>query len=226
MKSIPAILDILDPKLREYTRVEALGPSTEAEIAKVLEGSALDDPKVSARLSELRTIVELVPVKLRQLDAEIAAHHQELEPAIAATARLLNQIAHREEGEQKQKILTTLRGLLPELQEDDSLVGQVYVETPAYRNRISQLSVSNSTYGNPEQKARELVVIARKQNIDISGKLPEPPAQAEASESSEVSREEAEQAAGESEATETGEQTRDFAKERRDKKTFPNRYYS
>jgi len=176
MKTIPAILEIIDAKLKEYARIEALGPATEAEIAKLLEGSALDDPKVSARLSELRTRVELCPVKLRQLDAEIAALQQELIPAIESTARLLNQIAGREEGEQRRKILAALRELLPDLRADDPLVDQVFLATPAYKNRVSNLQVSSSTYGAPENKARELLAIARKQNVDIASEMPEPPA--------------------------------------------------
>jgi len=165
MKNLATHLSRRQTKLDELSRTEALGPSTEAEIQKLLESAALDDPKISARLSELRTRAELVPVKVRQIESEVEAIDKELRDLLPGAARQLNTAARREEDELRGRIFDSLKGFITGLRLDDGLVSQVFNNSTAYVNRISRLSVTVNQADDPAPAARHFIELAEKFGI-------------------------------------------------------------
>src|SRR5688500_13425352 len=97
MKSLASILAARQALATEYQRTEKPGTDCEAKIAKLLEDSALDDPKTASKLSELRSTAELAPMKLRQLEAKIAAlDREQLRAAIIRATRQLAAVGRAE----------------------------------------------------------------------------------------------------------------------------------
>lgn len=168
--------------VKELERTEQIGVTCQTEIDALLETAALDDPKVAVKLSELRTRSELVPAKIRQLEAKIASLEAEkFRPAILRTVRQLNALGRAEQAAATSQIEKAVTNFIAPGQKPmvDGIVSQILYSSSIFLERIAWLNISiTRKYDGPEVDcdyvATELLALAAKQNIDLDA-LPQPP---------------------------------------------------